>query len=424
MIKIILGGILLVNSFGVLNAAETTNITTKAIEDVESFGINLDSFKDNYQIFEFINFVKTDDNSYLYFYSYNKIMDITEVGITSVKCYFDYNEDEYLYNDELITIDTTLVSKETYKNNYNFYKVKINSEKFNTTKRFNFFSVDVKFKYRGNNEELNFKIDKEYVYKNIGDTTPIKVVEKDVLKITDAKVVNRKLKESTNIFESIFPKNKTLGYIFFNTEIDHIIDRITKVTIDYQFKNSSWFGVQIELVEEIITNMGQDVIYEEKQVTIDENDDNVIVKKTNLFGRKVIEYKRLFEISKSEDQFIIENFSNYKTACMFFESGENGHLENDFVSKAKVFSLEYLKDGVIYSTSVVDVYRDGSEIKDDTGSGDKVIITNYWDSLKKEIDNLFNNAGITLKVIGMIGGVLIFIYIGNFVYRFIKSVKK
>lgn len=47
MIKIILGGILLVNSFGVLNVAKTTNITTKAIEDVKSFGIDLDSFKEN-----------------------------------------------------------------------------------------------------------------------------------------------------------------------------------------------------------------------------------------------------------------------------------------------------------------------------------------------------------------------------------------
>lgn len=423
MIKIILGGILLINSFGVLNAAETTNITTKAIEDVRSFGINLDNYKDNYQIFDFINFVKTKDNSYIYFYNYNKIMDITEVIPTSIKCYFDYDEDEYVYNDELITIDTTLVSKETYKNNYNFYKVKINSGNFSTTKRFNLFSVDIKFKYRGKNEKLNFKIDKEYVYKNVTDVTPIKVVEKDVLKITDGKVVNRKLKESTNIFEAIFPKNKTLGYIFFNTEIDHIIDRITKVTIDYQYKNSSWFGVQIKSTHEIIINMGQDVIYEEKQVTIDENDDNVKVKKTNLFGRKVIEYKRLFEISKSEDQFITKNFCNYKTACMFFESGVNGHSKNDFVSEAKIFSIEYLKDGIVYSTSVVDSYREGSNIVDNTGNGDKVIITNYWDNLKDRFGDLFNKTGNALKIIGIVGGSLIILIITSYFVKAIKRIK-
>lgn len=380
---------------------------SNVIEDLTNMGINTSSFTEN----KFITVTK--DENYLYLYDYNVDNNVTDVMIS----YSEKKIDGVYVDESFSKKSIELVSMQN-----NFYKYILPLDEIDNSNRV---VIATLYYMDGSMDDVNMT----YLF---GSSLSYSEID---LKITLSQAYAHYIKEPLDIFGNTYEETSVLDYIFFNTSLDNVIDRITDVTITYEYlswsvKESTANAIQYAPYY-IVSNMTYDeiknfdVLYDFNELyyptqVVSINDSAVLnVEQTTLLGKKVYKYDRLFETKEyKDDDFISQYGSDYRYGVMFHDSKQTYQyggvgdmrindldpteqyylLKGEHVTSARLLTISYLSEGKFYeNVAVYDEHKELIPVGPDRSGGG---LLDFLNELYNEIINFINDL---LNMIGVYG---------------------
>ena len=416
-----------------LSAGEQNNNYSNVLDDLSKMSINTNvNFNDEKEA-SLLTYNRTADNNYIYFVSSSQINDVKAHISISEK----WLEENVSYSEVFRFFSFEICNYEIVNENY-YYKAISSASQLLKSKRVFIDSILL------DNKETSVKT--QYLYTEDDMINASKVNEERQIKITSGMLINRYITNFTTIFDINYVDGaNVLDYYFFNTEIDHAIDTITDITINYKYidwmcKIDEWAIIldhPDEIVKRDYETISNNILlhswnkanYETTISIADE--DHIDVKQSVLFGKKIYDFDKLFKTSETTDEWAKSYSEEYKYACMFHNSKQyvskslltdNFYtLQGTHVNMAKILRISYIADGVSYkNVAADDIFREtsGSVIQD---NAEGVPFTFELNPLLQSIKDVID---IVLEVIFYVVIAIIVIIVISLVVKLVGFIKR